>query len=69
MPGTEIKKRKVTIFYEDCPYMGENGLVTIDAWIQSSVHELDGSRTILIRTDPTHNNPHIHPIHIEEAVN
>ena len=68
MPGIEIKKRKVTIFYEDCPYMGENGLVTIDAWVQSHTHELDGIETILIRTDPTHEHPVIKELVLEEDI-
>lgn len=65
----ENRKRKVTIFYDDCPYMGENGLETIDGWVELNLRELDGSRTILIRTDPTHSHPNIHPIHVEQATN
>lgn len=54
MTVTILKKRKITIHYEDCDYIGDNGTETIEGYIYTNVHEGDGSRTIVIRTEPTH---------------
>ena len=44
-------KRKVTIDYKDCSL----GLVKLNAEVVVHQHELDGSQTILLRTEPIRN--------------
>ena len=48
MPTEEKRTRKITIDYSDNVW----GVVEIQGYVEYDCHELDGSRTILIRTKP-----------------
>lgn len=52
MSAQERVLRKITIDYTDT---GIFGVEEIEGYVECHLHELDGSKTILIRTPPTHN--------------